>query len=56
MILIVPECLRIALEAKIDVQLEACPEVKPHREEIYRDLLAYVDEHGVIPEFTLEAK
>lgn len=56
MILVVPECLRITLEAKIDAQLEACPEVRPHREEIYRDLLAHIDEYGVIPEFTLKAK
>ena len=52
---IVPNELGDAIYAKIDVQLKKCPEVAPHREDIYRDLLAYFDEHGKIPDFELAA-
>ena len=56
MIVIVPNELRDAINAKIDTALKACPEVASRREEIYRDLVGYFNEHGEIPEFTLQAK
>ena len=55
MIVIVPNCLAEKIYAKIDVQLELCPELKPHREDIFHDLLAYFDEYGVVPDFKLAA-
>ena len=50
---IVPNELRDAINAKIDTALKACPEVASEREGIYQDLLCYFDKHGEIPEFTL---
>ena len=53
MFVAVPNYLANEIYARIDAQLELCPEVKPHRQDIFRDLVGYFDEHGVIPEFTL---
>ena len=53
---VVPNSLRDAIYAKIDPQLEKLPELKDQRENIYGELLAYYDEHGVIPDFELTAK
>lgn len=52
---VVPNELRDALYAKVDKALESVPFLKSSREAIYQDLLAHYDQHGVIPEFSLEA-
>ena len=52
-LVIVPNALRDAINARIDEALAACPEAAVEREEFYGALLAYYDEHGVIPEFTI---
>lgn len=52
-IVIVPNDLRDALYAKIDEQLVDHPGLIEQRESIYKDLLNYYDEHGVVPDFTL---
>ncbi len=46
--------LRDELYRRIDKELERCPGALPDRQIFYDNLLAYYDEHGVIPEFTLE--
>jgi len=53
---IVPNDLRDAIYKKIDEQLVDRPALVEHRESIYLDLLNYFDEHGVIPDFSLQEK
>lgn len=52
--MIVPNYLSEEIYKKVDAQLEICPNLKPHREDIYNKILRYFDEHGVIPDFSLE--
>ncbi len=52
---IVPDCLRDAINAKIDEEIARLPEaLRPKAEEcrdhLYHQLLSYFDEHGVIPD------
>ncbi len=51
--LVVPNSLRDKLYARIDAQIEQCPQARSDREVIYHRLLRYFDEHGVIPDFEL---
>lgn len=53
-ICIVPNYLSEFIYAEIDARLERCPELTLHREDVYRDLLTYYDEHGCIPDFELK--
>jgi len=53
MIVIVPNSLRDAINAKLDEAFKTCPEAEKERESLYRRLLEHFDEHGVIPDFTL---
>lgn len=53
MLVIVPDSLRDAINAKIDEALIAVPEAADHREHFFGQLLAYFDEHGVVPDFSL---
>lgn len=55
-LVIVPNVLRDAIFAKLDAAIAACPEAAAERETLYEQLLAYYDEHGVIPEFTVTPK
>jgi uncharacterized protein YutE (UPF0331/DUF86 family) len=50
---IVPESLRMAIESALDAAIAACPCADADRTELYSQLLAYFDEHGVIPEFLI---
>ncbi len=56
MISIIFNELRDAIYEKIDAQLVDHPALVEHREAIYSDLLRYFDEHGVIPDFSLQEK
>ena len=51
---IVPNDLRDRIYAKLDAEIAKCPEATPDRDVLYCQLLAYFDEHGVIPEFSLK--
>lgn len=53
---IVPNSLRNAINAKLDAELAKCPDAEKDREYLYGQLLAHFDEHGEIPEFSLEKK
>ena len=53
MLVIVPNFLRDAINAKLDEVFKTCPEAEKERESLYQRLLEYFDEHGVIPDFTL---
>lgn len=56
MFVIVPNELSDAIYERIDKQLEKVPSLVDQREDIYHELLAYFNEHGVIPDFTLEKR
>lgn len=53
MFLLVPNDLADALSAKLDAALAEFPEASKDREALYDQLLSYVNEHGVIPDFTI---
>lgn len=53
---IVPDALSEAINAKLDAAIADCPSAAADREHFYNELLVYFDEHGEIPEFTLERK
>lgn len=50
---IVPNELRDAINAKLDAAISKCPDAEQDREALYSQLLAYFDEHGEIPDFDL---
>ena len=51
--LIVPNYVRDAINAKLDAALAEVPAAEKDREHLYHGLLMYFNEHGVIPDFTL---
>lgn len=51
---IVPNVLSRAIYAKIDAELRRVPDAAPNREAFYRQLVAFYNEHGYVPEFSLE--
>lgn len=53
---IVPNELRDAIYAKLDAEIAKWPDAAKDREALYEQLLAYFNEHGVIPEFSLTPK
>jgi hypothetical protein len=54
MLVIVPNALRDAINEAIDKALaDAPPDAAKDREHFYADLLAYYNEHGVIPPFSI---
>lgn len=55
-IVIVPNSLRDEIYARIDKVLDGRLISDSDREIIYSLILAYFDEHGVIPDFNLEKR
>lgn len=53
---IVPNQLRDAIYTKVDAAIAEFPGAVADREYFYNVLLDYFDEHGEIPEFTLNRK
>ena len=53
MFLIVPDSLREAIDAKLDAALALVPDAAMDREHLYHELLAFFDEHGYLPDFTI---
>lgn len=51
---IVPDSLRDAINRKLDEAIAACPGAEVDRTVFYQELLAYYNEHGELPEFTIE--
>lgn len=56
MMVIVPDVLRDAINAKLDAALLEHPDAAVDRDIYYHTLLRYFDEHGEIPEFSLVRK
>jgi len=54
MIKIVPNYVRDAIYKKIDAALLKWPDAEPDRALFYKQLLQVYDEHGMIPDFTIE--
>jgi len=53
MFYVIPNCLADELNARLDAEIKKHPQAAKDREALYDQLLAYVDEHGVIPDFSL---
>lgn len=56
MLVIVPDSLRHAIDAKLDAEIAKHPDAAADREILYGQLLAYFNEFGVVPDFSLERK
>ena len=52
-IVTVPDSLDQAINTALDAAFVQTPAAEPDRAVLYQQLLAYFDEHGVIPTFTL---
>jgi hypothetical protein len=55
-LVIVPNALRDQINRRLDELIAAAPGAAADRDYFYIELLNYYDEHGVIPDFRLEAK
>ena len=55
-IAIVPNVLSDAINRKLDEAFKACPDAEKERESLFGKLLAYFDEYGELPDFTLTKK
>ena len=53
---IVPNSLRDAIMERLDAEIAKHPGAEKDRDVLYSQLLGYFDEHGVIPDFSLEKK
>lgn len=56
MLVIVPNELRDAINAKLDKAIAECPGAEIDRQELFRQLLTYYNDHGVIPDFSVKPK
>ena len=56
MIAIIPNYVRDAINAKLDDAYVTAPGAEIDRQLHYNSLLVYFDEHGEIPDFTLQHK
>jgi hypothetical protein len=50
---IVPNCVRDAIDAALDKAIAECPGAQRDREMLFGQLLDYFDEHGVVPDFRI---
>lgn len=53
-LVVVPESLHNAITAVLDEALAGLPDAEKDRDHLYRQLLGYFHEHGVLPSFTIE--
>lgn len=53
MMLIVPNYVRDAINAKLDAAIAEVPDAAKDRDHLYQMLLSHFNEHGDVPEFTL---
>ena len=51
--LTIPNYLQDELNKRLDAEFVKCPEAEKDRGALYAQLIEYVDEHGVIPDFSL---
>ena len=55
-LIIVPNALRDAIYERIDAAIVEHPDAASEREDYYQQVLAYYDEHGYVPEFSLRKR
>ena len=55
-VFIVPDSLREAINAALDDAIAKSPDAAPWRDNLYSHLVAFFDEHGYIPEFSLQRR
>lgn len=53
MVYIIPTALVGALNKRLDEEITKHPEAARDRDIFYRQLLDYVNEHGIVPDFSL---
>ncbi len=53
MLVIVPNSLADAINAKLDEAFNECPDAEQDREHLYSQLLTHFNEFGVVPDFSL---
>lgn len=53
MFVVVPDSLRNAINNKLDAAIADCPDAAKDRDALYGQLLAFFNEHGRVPDFTL---
>jgi hypothetical protein len=56
MLVIVPNELRDAINENLDAAIRQKPEADKDREMMYDQLLNFYNEHGYVPDFSLEKK
>lgn len=56
MIAVIPNELSNAINKKLDAAFEDFPEAEKDRDGLFRQLLYYFDEHGILPDFKLVKK
>ena len=56
MLVVVPDTLRVAIDKKLDTAIAQHPDAAKDRDELFRQLLSYFNEHGVVPDFDLVKK
>lgn len=56
MMVIVPNYIADEINARLDAEIEKHPRAARDRDELYRQLVSYVNDHGVIPDFSLEPR
>lgn len=49
-VLIVPDSLRHAINAKLDAALADAPDAEKYRDMLYHELLWFFSDHGYLPE------
>jgi hypothetical protein len=53
---IVPESVSVAINAKLDVEIEKWPDAEKERDALYEQLIWFFSKYGHVPDFTLEPK
>jgi len=50
---IVPNYIANEINAKLDAEIAKHPDAAKDRDALFSQLLAYVDQHGIVPDFSL---
>jgi hypothetical protein len=51
---IVPNWLRHFIDGQLDAALSQCPEAVGERDQLFKQAVAYYDQHGTLPPFTIQ--
>ena len=56
MLVVVPDYVRDDINRILDAALVECPEAAGNREVLYGQLLAYFDDNGNLPDFSIQRR